>query len=242
MQLSVCVACVLFAVVEGFAPAQAAGTGSDNGNGHVGKKGHVYTDYEKDASQGSQLRCDMESNYEISQDYIIRTTDSKANGAKFVSALKVRTFDVCLEECCLKENCDTTIFEEGDAYASDKMNCFLFECRPEVDGRPGPNLCLFTFHAGYISSIQKGRGGFQDHIGSVTTVAAAPIIKSMTTANPTTHQRIPGKGIGRGACYGRVYKLSQLLGTLIRVPKQRPHAQLTKMEKKKTKHLRLRLS
>lgn len=175
MQLSLCVA---FAVVASVCVELAAGylpvDGQGYDNGHVGKKGSssstTYTD--NDRKDDPLPSCTREADYEISQNYIIRTKDSKTNGANFVAALSVRTFDVCLEQCCLKENCDTTIFV-GEAYRSEDTNCFLFVCRPE--GKNGENRCLFTYHLGYISSMMKALGGFQGYAPEPMTTAILDI-------------------------------------------------------------------
>ncbi|XP_063958224.1 uncharacterized protein LOC129264810 isoform X3 [Lytechinus pictus] len=182
MQLSFCVAFAAAVVivcvnrVTGYLPVDAYD------NGHVGKKGSPrYADYgllEVDAPPSS---CTREADYEISQNYIIRTKDSKQNGANFVAALSVRTFDVCLEQCCLKENCDTTIFV-GEAYRSEETNCFLFVCRP--DGKYGDNRCLFTYHLGYISSMKKALGGFEGYASDPITTAI-PVQQIETTTKPT---------------------------------------------------------
>ncbi|XP_041469033.1 uncharacterized protein LOC121418905 isoform X2 [Lytechinus variegatus] len=180
MQLSFYVAFAVVVVsvcvnrVTGYLPVDAYD------NGHVGKKGSPrYADYGLlDAPPSS---CTREADYEISQNYIIRTKDSKQNGANFVAALSVRTFDVCLEQCCLKENCDTTIFV-GEAYRSEETNCFLFVCRPE--GKYGDNRCLFTYHLGYISSMKKALGGFQGYAPDPITTAI-PVQQIETTTKPT---------------------------------------------------------
>ncbi|XP_030854194.1 uncharacterized protein LOC100891701 isoform X3 [Strongylocentrotus purpuratus] len=192
MQLSFCVA---FAVVASVCVELAAGylpvDGQGYDNGHVGKKGssssNLYTD--NDRKDDPLPSCTREADYEISQNYIIRTKDSKTNGASFVAALSVRTFDVCLEQCCLKENCDTTIFV-GEAYRSEDTNCFLFVCRPE--GKNGENRCLFTYHLGYISSMMKALGGFQGYAPDPMTTAildidregVLPVQQIETTSKP----------------------------------------------------------
>ncbi|XP_072173096.1 uncharacterized protein [Diadema setosum] len=161
MQLILCVACMILLVAgicvdDSYCSALRRDSRSVD-NGHVGKKGrhlpsYSASDYAKNDNLRTLPTCSSAQAFDVSDSYIIRTKDSKENGAYYINAVKVRTFEVCLEQCCLNEVCDTAIYRSDESSSDpNEANCFLFECRPEGDG--GPNVCSFTYHKGYVSSI-----------------------------------------------------------------------------------------
>lgn len=50
--------------------------------------------------------------FEVHDDKIIRTEDSKKLGAKFIDSVEKRVRLECLELCCRTANCDVFVFEE----------------------------------------------------------------------------------------------------------------------------------
>jgi hypothetical protein len=51
-------------------------------------------------------------NFNIHSSTIIRTEESKAMGAKFISDEEVASNDACMKLCCAVNDCDVFIFEE----------------------------------------------------------------------------------------------------------------------------------
>lgn len=51
-------------------------------------------------------------NFDVHQDKIIRTQDSRQMGAKYINERDVLSRDECLRLCCETESCDVFVFEE----------------------------------------------------------------------------------------------------------------------------------
>ncbi|KAK9508237.1 hypothetical protein O3M35_007940 [Rhynocoris fuscipes] len=82
-------------------------------------------------------------NFDILQDKIIRTQDSKDMGAKYITEKDVPTRGDCLRLCCETDNCDVFVYEEKNP-----GGCYLFEC-----GTPEDFKCKFTKHHNYTSAV-----------------------------------------------------------------------------------------
>ncbi|RZF39367.1 hypothetical protein LSTR_LSTR000888 [Laodelphax striatellus] len=73
-------------------------------------------------------------NFDIHEDQIIRTQDSRALGAKYIDERDVPSRDDCLRLCCETADCDVFVFEE--------------RCGPQHDFK-----CKFTEHHNYTSAF-----------------------------------------------------------------------------------------
>lgn len=60
---------------------------------------------------GQDLPVCLDS-FDIHQDKIIRTQDSRAMGAKYLNERDVSSRDDCLRLCCETQDCDVFVFEE----------------------------------------------------------------------------------------------------------------------------------
>ncbi|XP_014281610.1 uncharacterized protein [Halyomorpha halys] len=83
--------------------------------------------------------------FDIYQDKIIRTQDSRDMGAKYLNERDVLSRDDCLKLCCETDNCDVFVFEEKSP-----GGCYLFECGSSEDFK-----CKFTKHQNYTSAVLK---------------------------------------------------------------------------------------
>ncbi|XP_054264350.1 low-density lipoprotein receptor-related protein 11 isoform X2 [Macrosteles quadrilineatus] len=81
--------------------------------------------------------------FDIHQDKIIRTQDSRAMGAKYINERDVPTREDCLRLCCETQDCDVFVFEEKTP-----GSCYLFQC-----GTPEDFKCKFTKHHNYTSAV-----------------------------------------------------------------------------------------
>ncbi|XP_075225619.1 uncharacterized protein LOC142326790 isoform X2 [Lycorma delicatula] len=82
-------------------------------------------------------------NFEIYQDKIIRTQDSRAMGARYINERDVASREDCLRLCCETPDCDVFVFEERSP-----GSCYLFQC-----GTPEEFKCKFTKHKNYTSAV-----------------------------------------------------------------------------------------
>lgn len=82
-------------------------------------------------------------NFDIHKDNIIRTQDSRAMGAKYLSEIELDSRLECLRLCCETEHCDVFVYEDKGP-----GSCYLFECGPPKDFK-----CKFTHHVNYTSGI-----------------------------------------------------------------------------------------
>lgn len=73
----------------------------------------VFEHYEKQVIKrhDSDIQTCLDS-FDIHQDKIIRTQDSRDMGAKYINERDVPTRGDCLKLCCETENCDVFVFEE----------------------------------------------------------------------------------------------------------------------------------
>ncbi|XP_027843860.2 uncharacterized protein LOC114124712 [Aphis gossypii] len=85
--------------------------------------------------------------FEVHEDKIIRTEDSKKLGAKFIDSVEQHDRAGCLELCCRTSRCDVFVFEEKSP-----GTCYLFECGPSDDFK-----CKFTNHKNYSSALMLSR-------------------------------------------------------------------------------------
>ncbi|XP_060867498.1 uncharacterized protein LOC132942853 [Metopolophium dirhodum] len=85
--------------------------------------------------------------FEVHDDKIIRTEDSKKLGAKFIDSVEQHDRAGCLELCCRTSRCDVFVFEEKSP-----GTCYLFECGPSDDFK-----CKFTNHKNYSSALMLSR-------------------------------------------------------------------------------------
>ncbi|XP_046664368.1 uncharacterized protein LOC124357034 isoform X1 [Homalodisca vitripennis] len=81
--------------------------------------------------------------FDIHQDKIIRTQDSRAMGAKYINERDVSSREECLRLCCETQDCDVFVFEEKTP-----GSCYLFQC-----GTPEDFKCKFTKHHNYTSAV-----------------------------------------------------------------------------------------
>ncbi|XP_073990764.1 uncharacterized protein isoform X2 [Rhodnius prolixus] len=104
----------------------------------------VFEHYEKQVIKrhDSDIQTCLDS-FDIHQDKIIRTQDSRDMGAKYINERDVPTRGDCLKLCCETENCDVFVFEEKNP-----GSCYLFEC-----GTPEDFKCKFTRHHNYTSAV-----------------------------------------------------------------------------------------
>ncbi|XP_065211781.1 uncharacterized protein LOC135839583 isoform X1 [Planococcus citri] len=86
-------------------------------------------------------------NFEIHQDKIIRTEESKRMGAKYLSGKDVSSKDECVKFCCETPNCNVFVLEEK-VFNQQSGTCYLFEC-----GTPDNFKCKFTRHHNYSSAV-----------------------------------------------------------------------------------------
>ncbi|KAG8239382.1 hypothetical protein J437_LFUL015656, partial [Ladona fulva] len=82
-------------------------------------------------------------NFDVHEDTIIRTQDSRWMGAKYINESDLRSREDCLKLCCETTSCDVFVFEEK--YPG---SCYLFNCGPSDDFK-----CKFTKHRQYTSAI-----------------------------------------------------------------------------------------
>ncbi|XP_041352612.1 uncharacterized protein LOC121371057 [Gigantopelta aegis] len=83
----------------------------------------------------------------VYQNTIIRTSDSRKAGAKFLISIEnVKSNENCYNECCNTDGCDLAVYGQGD---ETKHNCYLFRCKDKVTKE---NKCLFNNYTGYVSS------------------------------------------------------------------------------------------
>ncbi|XP_014251389.1 uncharacterized protein LOC106667758 [Cimex lectularius] len=81
--------------------------------------------------------------FDIHQDKIIRTQDSRSMGAKYLNERDVASREDCLRLCCETDSCDVFVFEEKSP-----GSCYLFECGTSEDFK-----CKFTKHQNYTSAV-----------------------------------------------------------------------------------------
>ncbi len=55
---------------------------------------------------------------------IIRTKDSRSNGALFLESPTVDTRDECQIQCCSRENCNLAVYKETVSSYLQKLKCF----------------------------------------------------------------------------------------------------------------------
>ncbi|CAK9824057.1 Low-density lipoprotein receptor-related protein 11 [Anthophora retusa] len=98
----------------------------------------------------NEKRISLRNNYQmcldsfnIHEDKIIRTQESREMGAKYLKEFDVNSREECLKFCCDTDNCDVFIFEEKKP-----GSCYLFQCGPLHDFK-----CKFTNHANYSSAV-----------------------------------------------------------------------------------------
>uniref|UniRef100_A0A0A9VV93 Low-density lipoprotein receptor-related protein 11 n=1 Tax=Lygus hesperus TaxID=30085 RepID=A0A0A9VV93_LYGHE len=82
--------------------------------------------------------------FDIQNDKIIRTQDSKAMGARYLNERDVASREECMQLCCSSDNCDVFVFEEMKVPGG----CYLFECGPPEDFK-----CKFTRYKNYTSGF-----------------------------------------------------------------------------------------
>ncbi|XP_064483906.1 uncharacterized protein LOC135396708 [Ornithodoros turicata] len=81
--------------------------------------------------------------FQVNENRIIRTEDSRRMGAKYLNETEVGSNRDCIIWCWETTNCNVAVFEEKS-----KGSCYLFDCGP-----PSAFLCLFTSHAFYTVSL-----------------------------------------------------------------------------------------
>ncbi|XFF81209.1 hypothetical protein AB1E18_007428 [Capra hircus] len=99
--------------------------------------------------------------YRARPDAIIRTKDSIAAGASFLSApAAVRDWRQCLQACCLEPHCSVAVVElpRRPAPPAAALGCYLFNCTWR-----SRSVCKFALHRGYSSySLSRAPEGEQE--------------------------------------------------------------------------------
>lgn len=99
--------------------------------------------------------------YSAMPDAIIRTKDSLAAGASFLTApAAVRDWRQCVAACCSEPRCSVAVVElpRRPAPPAAALGCYLFNCTAR-----GRSVCKFALHRGYSSyslsrAPQRGQG------------------------------------------------------------------------------------
>lgn len=123
--------------------------------------------------------------YSAMPDAIIRTKDSLAAGASFLSApAAVRGWRQCVAACCSEPRCSVAVVElprrPAPPAAAAALGCYLFNCTAR-----GRNVCRFAPHRGYSSySLGRAPGGQRD-LGAGFPAAAR--------ASPRLGKQAPGQ-------------------------------------------------
>lgn len=112
--------------------------------------------------------------YSAMPDAIIRTKDSIAAGASFLSApAAVRDWRQCVAACCAEPRCSVAVVElpRRPAPPAAALGCYLFNCTAR-----GRNVCRFALHRGYSSySLGRALEGQRDlGAGFPATARASP--------------------------------------------------------------------
>ncbi|XP_020765929.2 low-density lipoprotein receptor-related protein 11 isoform X1 [Odocoileus virginianus] len=113
--------------------------------------------------------------YRARPDAIIRTKDSIAAGASFLSApAAVRDWRQCLQACCLEPRCSVAVVElpRRPAPPAAALGCYLFNCTWR-----GRSVCKFALHRGYSSySLSRAPEGEQEGLeaGALALARASP--------------------------------------------------------------------
>uniref|UniRef100_M3Z306 Low-density lipoprotein receptor-related protein 11 n=1 Tax=Mustela putorius furo TaxID=9669 RepID=M3Z306_MUSPF len=99
--------------------------------------------------------------YSAMRDAIIRTKDSLAAGASFLSApAAVRDWRQCVAACCSEPRCSVAVVELPRQPAPAALGCYLFNCT--VRGR---SVCKFALHRGYSSySLSRALDGGREDL------------------------------------------------------------------------------
>ncbi|XP_053078091.1 low-density lipoprotein receptor-related protein 11 isoform X3 [Acinonyx jubatus] len=99
--------------------------------------------------------------YSAMPDAIIRTKDSLAAGASFLTApAAVRDWRQCVAACCSEPRCSVAVVElpRRPAPPAAALGCYLFNCTAR-----GRSVCKFALHRGYSSySLSRALQGAQE--------------------------------------------------------------------------------
>ncbi|XP_042796001.1 low-density lipoprotein receptor-related protein 11 isoform X1 [Panthera leo] len=99
--------------------------------------------------------------YSAMPDAIIRTKDSLAAGASFLTApAAVRDWRQCVAACCSEPRCSVAVVElpRRPASPAAALGCYLFNCTAR-----GRSVCKFALHRGYSSySLSRALQGAQE--------------------------------------------------------------------------------
>lgn len=123
--------------------------------------------------------------YRARPDAIIRTKDSIAAGASFLSApAAVRDWRQCLQACCLEPRCSVAVVElpRRPAPPAAALGCYLFNCTWR-----GRSVCKFALHRGYSSySLSRAPEGEQEGLeaGAPALTRASPRLGKHSTRGP----------------------------------------------------------
>lgn len=81
--------------------------------------------------------------FQVNANTIIRTKDSRSQGAKYLNETELPSKGDCLLWCCQVTSCNVAVFEEKD-----RGSCYLFDCGTQTDFK-----CTFTSHNQYTSAV-----------------------------------------------------------------------------------------
>ncbi|XP_044624073.2 low-density lipoprotein receptor-related protein 11 isoform X1 [Equus asinus] len=113
--------------------------------------------------------------YSARPDAILRTRDSLAAGASFLSSpAAVRDWRQCVAACCAEPRCSVAVVERPrrPAAPAAALGCYLFNCTAR-----GRSVCTFAPHRGYSSySLRRARAGglHAPATGAAATARAPP--------------------------------------------------------------------
>ena len=83
-------------------------------------KADFFTNDRKRIGPMEEIRAEHEclGKFEVSENIIIRTEDSKKQGAKFLNATDLGNRDDCINLCCFTKFCDVAVFDENVRFPS----------------------------------------------------------------------------------------------------------------------------
>ncbi|KAG1685292.1 hypothetical protein GQR58_009136 [Nymphon striatum] len=174
---------------------------------------HVYSTNSSDKTSASE-KC--YHSFQVNRSTIIRTQDSKSEGAKYLDEADKSSHEECLKWCCETVNCTVAVYEEKGiiqgidsfkpliaTYGSRLMlflellkqgSCYLFDC-----GSADKKFCKFTSYSNYTSAILKvsrhtlelqqlsSSNVVQSSI-SITTISSTKLAPTAATTNRKEHQ------------------------------------------------------
>ena len=88
-----------------------------------------------------------ENHYQVERGVIIRTEDSRQEGALFLNESRLPSLARCLHSCCAEPGCNTAVYDTRMDTA-EGGSCYLFDCGP-LDALK----CQFTSNSEFTSAV-----------------------------------------------------------------------------------------